>query len=108
MIRRTFFCQTDFRLLKDGLSGEISSLSDLYSSDFTKQFKNSTSQKLDRKIFSKLLAKTVFPLLFKCNFFSPKFSSSILLFAIYSIFVCGFSIYYSRIGLSNQDLFCLS
>ena len=88
MIRRKFFHQTDFRLLKERSSDEISSLSDLYSSDSTKQFKNSTSQKLDRKNFSKLLAKIVFPLLFKCNFFSPKFSSSILLFSIYSIFVC--------------------
>ena len=91
MIRRKFLLRTDFKLLKEGSSDEISSLSDLYSSDSTiqkKQFKNSTFQKLDRKNFNKLFTKIVFPLLFKCNYFFPKCSSLILLFSIYSIFVC--------------------
>ena len=88
MIRRKFFRCIDFKLLKGGSSDQISSLSDLCSSDSTKQFKNSTSQKLDRKNFDKLFAKIVFPFLFKCNFFFPKCSSLILLFSVYSIFVC--------------------
>ena len=88
MIRRKRFRRTDFKLLKEGSSDEISSLSDLYSSDFTKQFKNSTSQKLDRKKFNKLFAEIVFPLLFKRNFFFSKCSSLTLLFSIYSIFAC--------------------
>ena len=74
--------------MKYEISDEISSLSDLYSSDSKNQFKNATSQKLDRKNFNKLFAKIVFPLLFKCNFFFPKCSSLVLLFSIYSTFVC--------------------
>ena len=88
MIRRKFSRRTDFKLLKEGLSDEKLSLSDLYSSVFTKQIKNSTPQKLDRKKFNELFAKIVFLLLFKCNFFFPKCSSLILLFSIYSTFVC--------------------
>ena len=88
MIRRKFFRSTGFKLLKEGSSDEISTLSHLYFSHSTKQFKSSTSQKLDRKSFNKLFAKIVFPLLFKCNFFFPKCSSLILLFSLYSIFVC--------------------
>ena len=88
MTWRKFFRRTDFNLLKEESSDEISSLSDLYSSDSTKQFKNSTSHKLDRKNFNKLFAKIIFTLLFKCNFFFPKCSSLILLFLTYSTFVC--------------------
>ena len=76
------------KLLKQGSSDEISSFSDLYSSYSTKLFKNSPSQKLDRKNFNKIFAKIIFSLLFKCNHFFPKCSSLILLFLIYSIFVC--------------------
>ena len=65
MTRRKFFSRTDFKLLKEGSSDEISSLSDLYSLDSTKQFKISASQKLDRKNFNKLFAKIIFPLFFK-------------------------------------------
>ena len=86
MIRRKFFRRTGFKLLKEGSSDEISSLSDLYSSDSTKQFRSSTSEKLDRKNFNKLFTKTVFLLLFECNIFFPKCSSFILLFSICSIF----------------------
>ena len=110
MIRRQFFRRTDFKLLKEESSDEISGLSDLYSSDYTKQFKNSTSQKLYRKNFNKLFAKIVFPLLFKCNFFSPKCFSLIFLFSIYSISVCDLSlmsIYYSRLSFYYSGLFCL-
>ena len=39
MIRHKFFRRTNFKLLKEGSSDEISSLSDLYSSDSTKQFR---------------------------------------------------------------------
>ena len=49
MIRSKFFRRANFKLLKEGSSDEISSLSDLHFLDSTKQFKNSTSQKLDRK-----------------------------------------------------------
>ena len=60
MIRRKFFRRTDFKLQKEGSSDEISSLSDSYSSDSTKKFKNSTtSHKLDPKNFNKLFAKIV-------------------------------------------------
>ena len=51
MIRYKFFRRTDFKVLKEGSSDEISSLSDLYSLDSTKQFKNSASKKFDRKKF---------------------------------------------------------
>ena len=87
MIRRKFFCRTDFKLLKEGSSDEISSLSELYSSDSAKQFKNSLSHKLDRKNFNKLFPKIVFPLLFKSNLFFPRSSSLIFSFSIYSVFV---------------------
>ena len=60
MIRRKFFCRTDFKMLKVGSSDEISSLSDLHYSDATKQLENSISQKLDSKNFNKLFAKIVF------------------------------------------------
>ena len=41
MSRRKFFRSTDFKQLKRGSLDEISTLSDLYFSDYTKQFKNS-------------------------------------------------------------------
>ena len=58
MSGRKFSRLTDFKLLKEGSSDEISSLSDLYSSNSTKQLKNSASQKLDRKNFNRLFAIT--------------------------------------------------
>ena len=52
------------------------------------ELKSSKIQNYDRKYFTKLLAKTEFPRLFRWRFLFPKYSSSMLLLSIKSIGFC--------------------